>query len=192
MQIAWEGQAFNKAKPIHCFGITRGGEAAFFMLPEGSMMDCPISRRSGSHPGERGFTMVELALTFTIIAIMAAMMIPKFSQAMQATRVNRTAAIVAADLEQAFSLAARYRKPMRLSCTCGSATYTVADRTGGTVRLRRQLGDSELGNVTLSFSNTIDIFPSGIATAPDTVRITSGTSSKTIVVSTVGQVRILP
>ena len=166
-------------------------EAAFFMLPEGSMMDCPVSRHSGSPGGERGFTMVELALTFTIIAIMAAMMIPKFSQAMQATRVNRTAAIVAADLEAAFSLAARYRKPMRLSCDCANATYTVADRTGGTVRLRRQLGDSELGNVTLTFSGTVDIFPSGIATAPDTVRITSGTSSKTIVMSTAGLVRIL-
>jgi type II secretory pathway pseudopilin PulG len=192
VQFAREGGASGKLKMVLCLGMCGEARAAFFLLPQGSMIDCPILRHSGSRRGERGFTMVELALTFTIIAIMAAMMIPKFSQAMQATRVNRTAAIVAADLEQAFSLAARYRKPMRLSCTCGSATYTVADRTGGTVRLRRQLGDSELGNVTLAFSNTIDIFPSGISTLPDTVTITSGTSTKRIVVSTVGQVRILP
>jgi len=192
MQFAWEGGASAKPKVLPCLGISPRLKAAFFLLPKGGMMDRPISEHTGVRPGERGFTMVELALTFTIIAIMSAMMIPKFNRVMQATRVNRTAAIVAADLEAAFSLAARYRKPMRLSCTCGSATYTVADRTGGTVRLRRQLGDSELGNVTLTFSNTIDIFPSGIATLPDTVRITSGTSSKRIVVSTVGQVRILP
>lgn len=138
--------------------------------------------------------MVELALVFTIIAIMAAMMIPKFGRVMEATRVNRTAAIVAADLEAAFTLAARYRKPMRLSCNCGAGTYTVADRTGGTVRLRRTLGeDSDLGSVTLTFSaDPVDIFPSGVATAPDTVRITSGISSRTIVMSTAGQVRILP
>ena len=156
------------------------------------MIDRPISEHSGARRGERGFTMVELALTFTIIAIMSAMMIPKFARVMEATRVNRTAAIVAADLEAAFSLAARFRKPMRLACDCANATYTVSDRTGGTVRLSRTLGDSELGNVTLAFAGTVDIFPSGIATAPDTVWITSGASSKTIVVSTVGQVRILP
>ena len=139
--------------------------------------------------------MVELALTFTIIAILSAMMIPKFGRVMQATRVNRTAAIVAADLEAAFTLAARYRKPMRLSCACGvGGSYTVADRTGGTVRLRRTLGeDSDLGSVTLTFSaSPVDIFPSGVATAPDTVRITSGISSKTVVASTAGLVRILP
>lgn len=142
---------------------------------------------------ERGFTMVELALTFTIIAILCAMMIPKFGRVMQATRVNRTAAIVAADLEASFALAARYRKPMRLSCNCGASTYTVADRTGGTVRLRRTLADdADLGSVTMTFSaSPVDIFPSGVATAPDTVRITSGSSSKTIVMSTAGLVRIL-
>jgi type II secretory pathway pseudopilin PulG len=138
--------------------------------------------------------MVELALTFTIIAIMAGMMIPKFARVMEATRVNRTAAIVAADLEAAFTLAARYRKPMRLSCDCGAGTYTVADRAGGTVRLRRTLGeDSDLGSVTLVFSvDPVDIFPSGVATSADTVRITSGMSSKRIVMSTAGQVRIIP
>jgi Tfp pilus assembly protein FimT len=155
------------------------------------MTDRPISEHSRSRGGERGFTMVELALTFTIIAIMCAMMIPKFGRVMEATRVSRTAAIVAADLEAAFALAARYRKPMRLSCDCANSTYTVADRTGGTVRLSRTLDDSELGSVTMTFSATVDIFPSGVATLPDTVRITSGNSSKTIVMSTAGLVRIL-
>jgi Tfp pilus assembly protein FimT len=136
--------------------------------------------------------MVELALTFTIIAIMAGMMIPKFGRIMEATRVNRSAAIVAADLEAAFTLSARYRKPMRLSCNCGSATYTVADLTGGTVRLRRTLGeDSDLGSTTLTFSATpVDIYPSGVSTGALTVGISSGASSKTISVTTAGFVRI--
>jgi hypothetical protein len=43
----------------------------------------------------------------------------------------------------------------------------------------------------MTFSATVDIFPSGVATLPDTVRITSGNSSKTIVMSTAGLVRIL-
>jgi type II secretory pathway pseudopilin PulG len=138
--------------------------------------------------------MVELALTFTIIAILTAMMIPRIGRTMQATRVNRMTAMVAADLEQAFTLAGRFRRPMRLSCTCGTQTYTIADLNGGTVRLSRTLGaDADLGTITLTFSATpVDIFPSGIASAPDTVRITSGVSSRAVVLTTAGQVRIIP
>jgi hypothetical protein len=122
------------------------------------------------------------------------MMIPKIGRIMQATRVNRQTAIIAADLEQAFTLAARFRRPMRLSCNCGARTYTVADRNGGTVRLTRTLGaDADLGTLTLTFSaSPVDIFPSGVATAPDTIRITSGTSTRAVVMTTAGHVRIIP
>ena len=138
--------------------------------------------------------MIELALTITLIAIMTAMMVPKIGRIIQATRINREIAIVVQDLEQAFTIAARSRKPMRLSCTCGTQTYTIADRTGGTVRLSRKLGaDADLGTLTLTFSaSPVDIFPSGVATAPDTVRITSGTSTRAVVLTTAGQVRIIP
>jgi hypothetical protein len=115
---------------------------------------------------------------------------------MQATRVNRTAAIVASDLEQAFTLAARYRRPMRVSCTCGTATYTVADRTGGTVRLRRTLGDADLGRVTIAFEapvgGMVDVFPSGVSTELLQVRVTSGISTRAVTLSTAGHVRIIP
>ena len=138
--------------------------------------------------------MVELALTFSIIAILSAMAIPKFRRIMQATQVNRTTAIVAADLEQAFTLAGRFRRPMRISCTCGAGTYTIADRAGGTVRLRRTLvGDSDLGNMTLVFdAGIVDVFPSGVSTTPLQVRITSGTSTRAVTLSTAGHVRIIP
>lgn len=139
--------------------------------------------------------MIELALTLCVLGIMTAMMIPKVGRIMQATRVRRQTAIVAADLEQAFTLAARYRKPMRLSCACGGPayTYTVADLTGGTVRLTRTLGvDQDLGtNTTLNFSaSPVDIYPSGVSTAALTVTIASGISSRTVSLSTGGLVRI--
>jgi hypothetical protein len=138
--------------------------------------------------------MLELALTLCVIGIMTAMMVPKIGRVVQATRLNREIAIVAADMEQAFTLAARYRKPMRLSCTCGTQTYTIADRTGGTVRLSRKLGaDADLGTLTLAFTVTpVDIFPSGVSSSAVTVRITSGLSTRAVVLSTAGRVRIIP
>jgi type II secretory pathway pseudopilin PulG len=146
--------------------------------------------------GRSGFTMIELALTFTIIAIMAGMIAPRFVSVMRATQVSRTAAIVASDLEQAFTLAGRYRRPMRISCTCNTRTYTIADRTGGTVRLTRRLSDEDLGTMTLAFEvpvgGTVDVFPSGVSTALLRVRITSGNSTKAVTLSTAGHVRIIP
>jgi Tfp pilus assembly protein FimT len=136
--------------------------------------------------------MVEMALTLCVIGIMTMMMVPKIGRVIQANQVRRSATIVAADLERAFTLAARYRKPMRLSCVCGSGTYTIADLAGGTVRLSRNLrADADLGVMTLTFSVTpVDIYPSGVATAAETVTITAGASTRTIVMTTAGQVRI--
>jgi Tfp pilus assembly protein FimT len=171
--------------------------AAPFLLLLAAMNPRSIPRRQHGL-GDLGFTMVEMGLTLVIIAIMAAMMVPKIGRVMQATRVNRTSSMIAADLEQAFTLAARFRKPMRLSCDCGNGTYTVADLAGGTVRLSRTLGqDQDLGSVTLTFTTnpaggTVDIFPSGVSSATLTARITSGISTRAVTASTAGHVRIVP
>jgi prepilin-type N-terminal cleavage/methylation domain-containing protein len=152
----------------------------------------PLQRR-----GRSGFTMVELALTLTVIAIMSAMMIPRFGRVMNSTRVSRTAAVVAGDLEQAFTMAGRYRKPMRITVTPGTATYTVTDVAGGTVRLRRQLRDADLGRMTVAQDApgggaTVDVFPSGVSTALLQIRITAGNSTRAVTLSTAGLVRIIP
>jgi Tfp pilus assembly protein FimT len=150
------------------------------------------SRRSLEH----GFTMVELALTLCVLGIMTAMMIPKIGRVMQATRIRRQTAIVAADLEQVATLAARYRKPMRLSCACGGPnayTYTVADLANpANIRLTRTLGvDSDLGRLTLNFApSPVDFYPSGVSSAALTVTITSGSSTRTVTLSTAGLMRI--
>jgi type II secretory pathway pseudopilin PulG len=143
--------------------------------------------------------MVEMVMAFTLIAIMTGMMIPKIAQAMRSNHVNRAIALVATDMEAAFTLAARQRKPVRIDCTCGTGGYTVADRAG-TVLLRRNVrGDSDWSVVTLTFAggpptNTlpVEIFPPGIGDKTLTVRITSGSSTRAVFVTTAGQVRIIP
>jgi type II secretory pathway pseudopilin PulG len=158
------------------------------------MKDRIALRQSAPDRSRLGFTMVELVLVFTVVGILTAMTIPKIARTIQATQVQRAAATVAGDMEAAFTLAARYRKPMRITCNCGNASYTIADRTGGTVRLSRRLvGDSDLGSLTLAFpAATVDVFPHGVATAAIIMTIASGASTRTITVSTAGHVRIGP
>jgi Tfp pilus assembly protein FimT len=143
--------------------------------------------------------MVELALTLTVFGLMTAMSLPRVAHVLRHIRIDRTTSTIAADLESAFSLAARQRRPVRISCACSNRSYTLADRTGGTVRVFRGLASSDYGVETLTFSNTsvasnatVDVFPSGIASAPLTVTIASGGWSRQVTLTTAGQVRILP
>jgi Tfp pilus assembly protein FimT len=171
---------------------------ALFLLNWGHMRQrfLSIQRRDRRR---LGYTMVELVLVFTLIGVMTAFSIPKITGTIRASQVNRAATIVAGDLEAAWSISARYRRPMRITCTCGTGQYTVADRTGATVRVRRTLvGDSDLGTMTLTFSEpTTDVFPSGVGVftttnAPLVVRVTSGTHTRAVRVTSAGFVRIIP
>ena len=147
----------------------------------------PLTRR-------RGFSLVEMLLTVVVLGIMTMIALPKVSTFITHMRVKRATALVAADLEQAFALAGRQRKPVRINCTCASQIYTVADRSGGTTRLTRALGaDPDFKLTTLTFSVTpVDIFPSGIATSALTVTVGAGGYTRQITLSSAGQVRILP
>jgi hypothetical protein len=54
-------------------------------------------------------------------------------------------------------------------------------------------GDTEFGVTGLVFSTTtLDIFPSGVASAPLTVTISAGGYSRQVTMTTAGLVRILP
>jgi type II secretory pathway pseudopilin PulG len=155
-----------------------------------------IGRQVLRHQGSSrlGFTAVEVMLMLTMVAILTAMVTPRIGLMLERMRLNRTTAVVAADLESAFSLAARQRQPIRISCACGSTRYTLADRNGGTVRVFRSFsGDRDYGVQSLTFAPAqVDVFPSGVAS--DTLRVTiaSGSVSRVIRMTSAGQVRILP
>jgi type II secretory pathway pseudopilin PulG len=139
-----------------------------------------------------------MVFTFVVIAIMAAMIGTKIGPALRKSRVNRSASLVALDMEQAYSLAARQRRPVRIDCNCGAGTYTVADRAGTVLLSRNLQADADLGVMTLTFTAApanvlpVEIFPPGISDKNLTVRITSGTSTRAVFITTAGQVRIIP
>jgi Tfp pilus assembly protein FimT len=140
-----------------------------------------------------GFTAVELALTLVLAGLLTAITMPRVSRTMLHIRVNRATATVAADLETAFSMAGRQRKPVRLTIDSAAVRYVVTDRTGGTVRLTRWLAapDYQIQQLRAS-TNPVDVFPSGVATATDTVLIGSGGYTRRVVMTSAGLVRILP
>ena len=147
----------------------------------------PVNPLTGSR---LGYTLVEMAVAILVASLLGLIAQQHVGPMIQRSQVNRATAAVAADLESAFSMAARQRRPIRISC-CTAAGYTFADRSDGTVRLQRSLVDYGVTNLGFSTS-PVDIFPSGVATSADTVTIGTAGYTRRIVMTSAGLVRILP
>ncbi|HEX5632746.1 MAG TPA: type II secretion system protein [Gemmatimonadales bacterium] len=148
----------------------------------------------------RGFTMIELALTLSVLAIVTAMVIVGAGGAIRRSKVDRAASVVAADMEQAFSIAGRLRRPVRVVFPANTRTYQVVDASDGTtIRLTRDLGaDAPHGVSTLEFlpddagAPYLTILPPGRSNTAVTVRLRTGDRERQVRVSTAGFVRVLP
>lgn len=141
-----------------------------------------------------GFTLAELLAVIVILGILAALASPKVYRTVTRSKVNEAAGVIAADLEQAVSMAARQRRPVQLALEA-PATYTLRDRAtspGDTLRLRRQLtmaGDQ--GVESLTFSRTpVQVFPNGSTDGALTVTVSGAGQTRTVTLSAAGQVRI--
>jgi type II secretory pathway pseudopilin PulG len=140
--------------------------------------------------------MIELLVVIVFVGILIAMAAPRVSLLVGRNKVNQAAGVVAADLEQAVTMAARRRRPVVLTIE-SAGTYTIRDRAASgadTLRLRRNLAvGADAGVTTLTFAPaTVSIFPNGLVSAALTVTLTGRGNSRTVTLSAAGQVRATP
>jgi len=141
----------------------------------------------------RGFSIIELMAVVSIIGILAMMAGPAMSRIVRHQRTNRAATVIAADLQNAFAVAARQRQPVRIQADAATRSYQFIDRkTNAVLRIRTFYGDtSEYRLTKLVFTPaTIDVFPSGISSSAITVDLANGDYSKKISASTAGFIRV--
>ena len=140
--------------------------------------------------------MLELIVVLAMVGIVVAIIGPRASRAVQRARLDRAATIVANDLESAFALAARQRKPVRLTrgTATGTVQYTLAVRSTGAALLTRHLGrGTEFSLTSIAFSqNVIDFFPTGRSSQPLNVTLTATTGTRCVTMTRAGFVRVLP
>jgi len=105
---------------------------------------------------ERGFTIVELGIALSALAVIAAVSIGAFRQYAEATSARKAAVQIAADIGLTRSFAIQRREPVSLVLDETALTYVVRD-TAGTVLMRRDFsGVAEYGLSTVIINTTGD------------------------------------
>src|SRR5436189_701979 len=128
------------------------------------MRHSPSRRRSG-------FTFIEMLVVFIVFSAVAMISIRSIGDTIRRDRVAKTAAILATDVEQAFSIAARLREPVRMVVDRTNKRFTIQDRnvppaTTTIYKTRSFARDGEYSLDSLwSSRDTVDIMPNGVSTA---------------------------
>ena len=142
-----------------------------------------------------GFSIFELLIVLAVMGILASMVGPAMSRIVRHNRANRAAFVIAADLQNAFAVAARQREPVRIQADAATKSYQFIDRKSGAVlRIRSFYGDtSEYRLTSLVFTPAIiDVFPAGVSSGPLQVDLANGDYSRRITASSAGFVRLVP
>lgn len=148
-------------------------------------------RQTRRHERRAGFTAVELLIVVTIIGLMAVAAMPRISRVVAEQRIRKLQEVVATDIERAFALARRERKPITVTYNTSTFVLTVADRASGTALFTDYIGrfdDMSTTSVSFSPSAGITIFPMGLSTAAMTITLTNATYTRTVSVTRAGQV----
>jgi Tfp pilus assembly protein FimT len=135
---------------------------------------------------------METLIVIVLLGILAVAGFPRIANELRHQRVINAANVVAADLEEAFSLAARQRKPVRISYSSGGGELQVTDRATGSLYRRRPLGASSeysLTNVRLT-PDTVIVFPNGVSSAALTIDLASNSYQRRVTTTPAGLVRV--
>jgi type II secretory pathway pseudopilin PulG len=129
------------------------------------MRHSPSRRRSG-------FTFIEILVVFIVFSAVMTISVRSVGDTLRRDRVAKVSAIVGTDIEQAFSIAARQRLPVRMLIDRTNKTLTIVDRNEPTLiyktRSFARTGEYSLDSL-WSNRDTIDIMPNGLAT--DTLKL---------------------
>ena len=151
-----------------------------------------INRRSPATSRRRGVTMVETVIVVVVFGTMLSIGLPKVNEGVRQRRVISATNALNSEIPQAFSLAARQRKPVSFLYDAASGEMRIIDRKDGTVYARRALRNTSeylLDTVTMTPSS-VQVFPNGVASSAFTIRLVNGRYVRQLKVGRTGLSRV--
>jgi Tfp pilus assembly protein FimT len=139
-----------------------------------------------------GFTTIEAVMVLLIVAVVVGSLIPTMHRQLTHARINRGANILASDLLQAQSLAARQHAPVTVIFDQTAKSVMITRTAVGDTLVRRYYGtgsDFNFQTFTPNVTSAI-VFPNGMSSASVTITISGESLTRTITMSRAGQVRI--
>ena len=140
----------------------------------------------------RGFSILELITALVIIGVLASVSAGKVRDVMTQQRLYRASNNVQTNVEAAWALAARNRRPIRISWDSTNRLMRITDRAGTTNFRRTSFGQDPYGLMagSVKFSSPmIEIFPDGLATDTLLITLSNFGQTKKIWVSRAGLVQ---
>ncbi len=139
--------------------------------------------------------MIEIVIALSIIGTMSALSMVAFTRIVRQYRVDRAARTLSYDMQAAFSIVGRNRKPVQIVWDSSKVQFAVTDRGNVTLFRTRPMGASSEYKLTpaniIVSRPAVEIFPPGLAADTLNIRIFDGTTSRTVSMSRGGLVRVL-
>jgi Tfp pilus assembly protein FimT len=118
--------------------------------------------------------MIEMLVVFIVFGVSAMIATRSVGDTLRRDRVSKAAAVISADIEQAFALAARQRTPIRIAMNDTNRTFVLIDRADTTYKYRTRnfkTGEFSVDTI-MNNRDSLDVMPNGLAT--DTLNLTLG------------------
>jgi len=151
-------------------------------------------RQGSSLRARAGFSIMELLIVMLIMGVMAQLSMGRVHALMNQQRVVHAASAIRNDLEAAFQIAARNRKPVQIKWDAANQQFIIGDRSGSMfyrkTNLGRQAYGFQNGEVTVSQS-PLQVYPNGLAADELVITINSQGVKKMIKMSRAGLVQVV-
>lgn len=150
---------------------------------------------SANSTPRRGFTILELIVVMAIIAIMTTVGMANFTRLVNQVRIERASQTLSYDLQMAFAIVGRNRKPVRITWVPAQVQFSITDRSDTLLFRTRGMGPDSPFKLRQSMftvsRSQVEIYPPGLAADSLNIHIINGDQKRTISMSRGGLVRVL-
>src|SRR5689334_18736513 len=142
----------------------------------------PVARAYSKGPmllNRRGFSFIELLTVVVILGVVTGLSMSKFSSYLAHERVAKAAVGIASDINTAFAIPGRIRRPVHVRVDTSKMMLLVADRPESTTYRKTAFGSryNLKGSNVSYYPSVLEIYPNGFAS--DTMLITLASNSDT-------------